>query len=126
MPLQQSQSVGGSWGPKTLAKALCTTFRDPQLFRSEFVNDRRFLSMYRLHSRVCGLLARIGVQSGFIVDVGRRHAIDPLHTPGGRKQRQAEADVTFIDPLNDTPIALLEYETGDAHIGKMRDKFRYL
>ena len=34
--------------------------------------------------------------------------------------------MTFIDPLNDTPIALLEYETGDAHIGKMRDKFRYL
>jgi hypothetical protein len=122
---QQSQSGGGPWGPETLTKALFTTFCDPGLFRSEYVNDPQYLSMYRLHSHVCGLLVRIGVQAGFIVDVGRRHAINPVGTTSGRKQHQAEADVTFIDPLNDTPVALLDYETSDAPIRKMRNKFRY-
>ncbi len=113
------------WGASDLARALCATFRDPALFYGDLVTDRRYLRRYRLHARVCGLLARIGIRAGFLVDIGRRHKIDPVSGSRGRRQCQAEADVTFVDPARDEPVALLDYETGDAPIAKMRDKFRY-
>jgi hypothetical protein len=82
--------------------------------------------MYRLHARVCGLLARIGTNLGFIVDIGRRYPIDPFAGSKGRLQRQAEADVSFVRIDSGEPVVLLDYETSDAPLDKMRQKFRYL
>lgn len=82
--------------------------------------------MYRLHARVCGLLARVGLELGLIPDIGRRYPIEPLLGKSGRRQLQAEADVSFIDPETDEPVVLLDYETSDAPVFKMRNKFNYL
>lgn len=111
---------------EVMTRALLDTFADPALFRALLINDRSYLVMYRLHARVCGLLARIGINTGFLVDIGRRHPIDSVPSAGNRRrQHQAEADLTFVDPASDAPLALLDYETGDAPIDKMRSKFRY-
>ena len=109
-----------------LVESLRSTFSSVDLFPAAYVNERRYLTMYRLHARVCGLLARVGTDLGFIVDIGRRYPIDPIPGPTGRSQRQAEADVSFVDRKTQNPVALLDYETSDAPIYKMRHKFQYL
>ncbi|MEX0612551.1 MAG: hypothetical protein WD738_15330 [Pirellulales bacterium] len=109
-----------------ITQALRETFSQRNLFSAAYVNDRQYLSMYRLHARVCGLLARIGTNLGFVVDIGRRYPIDPILGRNGRQQRQAEADISFVDQQSGTPIALLDYETSDAPLREMRQKFRYL
>lgn len=111
-----------------LVNKIAEVFSDPALFDAQFVNDRKYLSMYRCHSRVCGLLAKVGHELGYVVDIGRRHPISPLVGRSGRKQLQAEADITFVDPHADinSPVVLLDYESSDAPVAKMRTKFNYL
>jgi hypothetical protein len=92
-------------------------------FNPDYVNDPVFLKFYRLHSRVCGIIAKIGFQLGYIVDFGRKYPIDPIKKDSGRHQRQAEADISFIETKTDNPIALFDYETSDAPIEKIRSKF---
>ena len=75
---------------------------------------------------MCGLLAHVGTNLGFIVDIGRRYRIDPIPRRGGRRQLQAEADVSFVDRNTQKPVALLDYETSDAPLYKIRHKFQYL
>lgn len=114
-----------------LLDSLCVTFSDPRLFQRRYINERKYLRRNQLHARVCGLLARVGFELGFLVDFGRKYAIDPLTVCTGdnqtrRNQQQAEADVSFIDSETDTATILLDYETSDAPIFKMVGKFEYI
>ncbi len=110
----------------TLVEALRSTFSTADLFSAAYVNERKYLKRYQLHARVCGLLARVGTNLGFIVDVGRRYPIDAIPRHSGRRQLQAEADVSFVDRNTQKPVALLDYETSDAPLYKIRHKFQYL
>ena len=82
--------------PTKLIDSLCATFSDPRLFQAKYLNDAKYLRSNQLHARVCGLLARVGLELGFLVDFGRKFPIDPI-----ARQKQAEADVSFVDPDND-------------------------
>jgi len=95
-------------------------------FNPDYVNDSAYLKSYRLHSRICGIIGKIGVRLGYTVDCGRKFPIDPIKKANGRYQRQAEADISFIETTTDEPIALFDYETSDAPIGKIESKFNYL
>src|SRR5207253_10015493 len=85
----------------------------------------------RLHARVCGLLARVGFEMQYLVDFGRRY---PIASSGRRdhgnegvpRQKQAEADVSFVDPDTGKAIVLLDYESPDAPIYKMVGKLKYM
>jgi len=110
----------------TFVEALRTTFSSADLFSAAYVNEHKYLKRYQLHARVCGLLARVGTDLGFIVDIGRRYPIDAIPRRSGRRQLQAEADVSFVDRKTQNPVALLDYETSDAPLYKMRHKFNYL
>lgn len=94
-------------------------------FNPDYVNDKRYIEFYRLHARTCGLIAKIGFISGYIVDINRRFPIEPIKKRNNRYQKQAEADVSFIDRETDLPIALFDFETSDAPIEKIRAKFSY-
>jgi len=103
-----------TWNCRGILTELKATFSDGRLFKSQYVNDPQYLKMYQLHARVCGLLARVGIQNGYVAEFGRRFKIDPVLGKTNRYQHQAEADVSFVDRTNDTPIVLLDYETSDA------------
>jgi hypothetical protein len=105
------------------AKAI---FSDKKHFDKKYINEHEYLQMYKLHSRICGLLAEIGFRLNFIVDINRKYAIEPIKKDSGRLQWQAEADISFINQDSDKPIVLIDYETSDAPIDKMRAKFDYL
>jgi hypothetical protein len=117
--------------PTLLIDSLSATFSEPRLFQARYVNEAEYLRCNRLHARVCGLLARVGLELGFLVDFGRKYAIDPIAAPHGsnqkqRLQKQAEADVSFVDPSRDKATILFDYETSDAPLYKMIGKFEYL
>lgn len=114
------------WSPCDFFTRLKQTISDPNRFKPQYVNDRKYLSFYRLHARVCGLLAEVGIRTGYLSEFGRRFSIEPILGKGNRYQRQAEADVSYIDPESDKPIVLLDYETSDAPLSKMRGKFNYI
>jgi hypothetical protein len=101
-------------------------FSNKKYFDKKYINEPEYLQMYRLHSRICGLLAEIGLSLNFIVDINRRYTIAPVKKDGGRFQRQAESDISFIEKSSDLPIVLIDYETSDAPIYKMQEKFKYL
>lgn len=104
------------------------TFSNKTLFDATYITQKKYLSMYRGHARITGLFAKIGIDMGYLVDIGRKYSIQPIekHNRSGKKyyQKQAETDISFIS--KDEPQIFIDYESADAPISKMKEKFLYL